>query len=89
MQEPATNPFCFNRVVCSGRGNDSCSTTDREGAKPGTGGEGGEERVKYLAYLTCRPRCSSATVEKEPPSLVECWVKRPDKPRAGIWKNKC
>ena len=61
--KPATNPFCFYEDVCLGRGNDSCSATDERegvGGVRGGGREGGEkERVEYLAYLTCRPRCCS------------------------------
>lgn len=37
-----TNPFCFFQHVCLGRGDDSCSATDREGVA----GWRGEERLK-------------------------------------------
>lgn len=35
-----TNLFCFYQHVCLRRGNDSCSTTDREGCLHGGGREG-------------------------------------------------
>lgn len=52
------------------------------------GSEGSEERLKYLAYLTCRPRRSGATVEKE--GCFSCGVlgKDSDKASSGIY-TKC